>query len=66
MSEIDKQLDMERAQRVTSETLYSADNAIPFKWLFEYMDKHFPETVMSPSYNTLTRMFHDYCREHFG
>ena len=63
MSEIDKQLDMDRAQRVTSETLYCDGLSIPFKWFFDYLDRHYPRRTEHPGYNALTQMFYDFCKE---
>ena len=61
MSNIEKILDSERAQRVVSETLYN--NAINFSWFFEYLDKHFPHKTASSGYNALTQMFFEYNRD---
>ena len=38
-------------------------NAIPFEWLFDYMDNHFPDKLQSPGYCALLQLFHDYCKE---
>lgn len=39
------------------------ERAIPYTWIFKYLDTHFPRKTESPGYNAIVQMFYDYCKE---